>query len=90
MQKTCVVMEEKLFRTPAPPLLVAELAAVAACSSAAAGLAAGVAGGGAVSAAVAARGPACPGLAAGAVAALGTSVQLQPPALLPLGWRLVR
>jgi hypothetical protein len=84
------VLQEKQFRAPAPPLLVSAPVAVAASGLTDDGLAAGVAGGGAVSAAVAARGPACPGLAAGAVAALGTSVQLQPPALLPLGWRLVR
>jgi hypothetical protein len=68
MQKTCVVLQEKRFRAPAPPLLVATLAAVAACGPAAAGPAAGEAAGGTASAAAAA-GLGADAAAAGAAAA---------------------
>jgi hypothetical protein len=70
LQKNCAVLQEKRFRAPAPPLLVAVSVAVAARGHHATGLAAGVAAGGAALAVVAARGPTCPGLAAGAVMAI--------------------
>jgi hypothetical protein len=84
VQKTCVGLQEKRFRAPAPPLLVAALAAVAARGPAAAGLVAGVAAGSA------ARGPACPVWLLVRWHPRGPRRQLQPAALLPLGWGSLR
>jgi hypothetical protein len=86
VQKTCVALQEKRFRSPAPPLLVAALAAVAARGPAAAGLAAGVEAGRAVR-------PAAPPALVWLLVRWhprGPRRQLQPMALLPLGWGPLR
>jgi hypothetical protein len=98
MQKTCVVMQEKRFRAPAPPLLVAAQAAVAGCGTPAAGLAPGAVAAWRASTAVAARGPAAAGLAAhvavaGAAAASAAAAGAVAAGAAALGgpvWRLGR
>ncbi len=87
MQKTCVVLQEKRFRAPAPPLLVAALAAVAARGPAAAGLGAGAAAAGAAAAAGEAMAGAA--MADAAAAALGDPVRrLGGRPLVLGGWGL--
>ncbi len=91
MLKTCVGLQEKRFRAPAPPLLVAALAAVASRGPAAAGLGAVAATAGAAAGGAAAAGEAMAGaaMADAAAATLGDPVwRLSSRHLVLGGWGL--